>query len=369
METGTIELLMESSKASLNAKTTGGISMEIFESIYVPAEYKISIASLDVDMWNSIANNVSDLKMSFRFGVSVSTGGVEWSEYRNIQLTKLTLVNAGSQIRAIIEASDMSFLLQQTPQRVFSEKTITEIVTQIAQENDLKTDISVSSNAKFSLVQAGMSEKEFLQDVLSPRARGRTLPILFYMLNGDTLVFKERKRSSPALNYSWQGDNKKVYALNQVKSVMTLTKSNFGTRGVTFDPLKRQIKPYAFTIDANDASELKESQYSPGAVTSFEGHVAVIDSLVIDNLDMDAEKVVKERVNWNPPLGMFRTALPSPLIPSAKIGTTVQVDTGTAKKKKMFDTGEYLMYAVMHRIANEGDVSTTTFLERRGAKQ
>ena len=368
MQSGTAELNIKSADGAINSKTVGGMEADIKESLYAPAMYKINIASVDQDIWNKVVSNINDMKAAFRWGAIKDSGKIEWGETRNIQITKLKLINSGTFLSVNIEASDMSFYLQQTPQRVFKDKTITEMVTQIADENNLKSDIAITSNVKLGLVQAGMSDYEFISTVLAPRAR-LVLPVLCYIKNGDVLVFKERKKTSPAITYSWKGQTKDSVILTQVISVLTLNKSNFGTKGVTFDPLKRQICPYIFEVDANDSSVLQERQFSSATPpVSIGTSVAEIDSIVISNLENSPDRTIKERVSWDPSLGMFRVILPSELLPKAQIGTTVQVDTETAEGEKLFDTGVYLLYSVHHKIAPEGNVYTNAFLERRGTE-
>ena len=368
METSTAELNIKSADGEVNAQNTGGMLISVLESLYSPSVYIINIASVNRTVWNKVAANINEMTATFRWGRVRGSGKTDWSDTRNIQIKKLQLRNSSGFLTAKLEATDMSFMLRQIPQRVFKEKTISEMVKQIATENGLDSDVKVSNNVKTSLIQAGMSDYEFLSDVLTARARCH-VPILFYMKNGNVLVFKERNRASPTLTYAWQPKDKKTIPLNEVVSILTLDDSNFGTKGVTFDPLKRQTRPYSFEIDANDSSSLRESQFSganaPSTLGSFP---AVIDSIVVSNLEEAPDCTVKQRVSWNPSLGMQRVVLHSYMLPEAQIGTTVQLNTETEQGEKTFDTGVYLMYAVQHEINVGGAVYTNTFLERRGSE-
>ena len=372
MALDTVALELWLSTTSVSFRTTVGMAATIMETIYGQSVYKIIIENVNIEIWNDIAREFETLDITFRWGRSGEGGNITWCEKRNLQPRKLSFQVKANMLTILLLATDKSFLLHHhSPQRVFDKMAIPEILVDMASKATLRSEIDSSvSSVKYTLYQGGMSDYVFMNEVLLPRVGSKS--VLLFMDRGDRLVLKQRKKEKPVVKYSYsaKGDDESI-VLSWFKSVVIVNGSNFGTLGVAFDPLKQQGEPYLRSFLANDESEIQETEFAakntPSSI-AVSGSPGSIDNMVIEMLGANIDEELKSRVDWTPPLSMYRVVLPSYFLPQVEVANTVYLEAGLpGGGKQAFTTGNYLIYGVYHQIQPFGDVMTYVFGERRGS--
>lgn len=364
--TGAVTLVLL--KTMVGVKRVDAFTAEILETLYGESRYLIMFEDRDVDYWNSVAKDGGVSEAQLQITENLPDGNPVESKWKVLTIRGIRCRFIGGIVEVQIVATDSMFRLKnRTPQNVYKDKTVAEVVQQIAEEQALDSDIDEFASGKYTLYQCGMNDYDFIRNVVIPRV-GQD-PVLFYMEDGATLKFKTRKRLDAAMRFSLDAKgNATSVPLNAYTSVVTIGVSNFGVKAVAFDPLKSQTEPFLKEFLATDATYGKKDPFVKTAPTpiSIEGFPSRIQNVVIGVLGLEIDSELKSRVDWDPGIPMYRTAIHSYLLPAAKIGTSAYVDAKTVDGKASFATGDHLVYAVYHRLFPGGNITTTTFLERRG---
>jgi len=369
VEATTMELKLVGDTISL--QKTVGMDAEILETIYGQSAYKIKIADVDIATWNQVAREFETIDMSFRWGRVDGQGKITWSEWRYLQPRRFEFQIKGNMLDIFVLATDKMFLLKHhSPQRLFDEMSVKEVLEDIVSKAELRASIDSSlSSTKYTLYQATMSDYEFIQKVVLPRVGLKG--VLLFMDRGDRLVLKQRKKEDPVVKYSYsaEGDDESI-VLSWFKSTVVVNSSNFGTLAAAFDPLKQQGEPYLRTFLADDESEVREKAFAgkntPKPI-SISGSPGNVENVVVELLGANIDEELKSRVDWEPPLSMYRVALPSYFLPQVEVANTAYLEAGLpGGSQQAFTTGNYLIYAVYHRI-EPANVMTYVFGERRGS--
>ena len=363
-----LELSLADQKISLS--NVAMFTAEIFESIYGTSLYYMNFNTTDVDRWEKIANNGGVSKGKVRWGYATSTHPYTWSKWKDIKLQQLRIQMKGTTVGVSIRAVDATFELKKTaPRAVFKQKTVAEMVEKIAGDHKLTKDIDEVSPTKRDLCQCGMNDYEFIHDELIPLS-GKD-PVLFYVKDGHTLVFKLKKKGKPVLMFKYDKEQtEKDVGFHTFETIVTINASNFGVEAVAFDPLKKESAPFLKEFMANDDTYGPKgdplARISPEPL-SVNGQPAQIQSIAIKELGISIQEELENRVSWDPGIAMHKTLVPTHLVPQVEIGTIVRLEgVSVATGEELSCTGDHLVYAVYHRMFPGGDTGTTVFLERRG---
>lgn len=363
------------------------MSASILQTIYCKSLYKLTFIDTDASRWNKIAQS-PNIFGSVRVGaVTTENPEGDWSTWKNFRVVKLDTKISGTEISVDIVGHDIFFdLKRQTPQRAFFDKTISEIIEEIIKdytggEQKVESEI-VTTTGKYTLLQGWSSDYDFIMDELLPRARLASAEdiLLFYIRNEKEAT----KIVLSTLEEKSKGDPKLKFALNNedaggefdpldragtstFRSFTEVSDSNYGTDTVGFDPLKQIAAPYLMSAIVDDqtvdyvslgATELPQPLYS------YSGE---IQSLVMNNLDLDFEKELATRSSW-----WFtasnRMVVSTWLLHMAEVGEIASISAEAVNQQQLFCTGNFLIYGLLHQI-NKQTSRTFTFLERRGVVQ
>lgn len=340
---------------------------EFLESIY-GSRYSLGFADSDTAKWAKLASDWGKTALKFTWESAIG-GTTVGSPPKTVKIEHMTAQIKADIVDVNIVAVDMMASLQnRAPQKIYKDKTISEIVQEIADDNELESDVENLQGDKMTLYQCGMTDYDFVKDVLIPRS-GKE-PVLFYMEDGGRLIFKRRKKEKAMLNFKQTVQNSATdYPYFSVLSAFYINATNYGTKIIAFDPVKKQQSPYTKILQADDNADLPKDPFpsSKPSVISVDGNPARIQTAVIETLDL-TDELLKSRVNWKCSIPAHRTAVFTIPIPDAQIG-----DTATLEAKTCFDeigvgegAGGHLIYAVYHTISGPGDLGSIVFLERRG---
>lgn len=373
----TAELQLQAGDVTI--KRAAAITMDLIETIFGKSMYKIRFSDRDVDVWNKIAAQV-DITGSIRIGaVTDAIPDGLWSDWKEFRVTQLTLKSEGDVVHATIVAQDGMYSLQgRASQKVFTNKSIQEMVEEFASDHDLKSDV-ISTTDKYNVKQGLYTDYDFIRTELIPRSRSVDEDDLFLLYinqdkNGQKLVFttfKELAKKKPQLTFSYDPQEPSPYDPIQRAYLTTfiatswLSDDNFGKQGVSFDPLKSQGIPDLLTAEYND-NDVNYPSLRAETPERIGDSPAKIEPFVMEMLDLDLQKEVKTRLQWDN-FFSHRMAIPTQLLPLVKVGALAQVEAETGTGEKLFCSGTHLIYAVHHRVQPSGKTSTMTFLARRGA--
>jgi hypothetical protein len=348
-----------------------GLNAEIFESIYGSSVYRLFFSTNRVDVWNSIIRDQGKSQLAVKISGVPDSGESLVSELKTIRIKQFVCKIIGDVAEIELVGHDEMFYLQHSCRRAsYKQMTVKEIVTQIAKAAKLvnpKPEIGDFSTAKFTLYQCGMSDYDFIKDVLIPRASKD--PVLFYMKNGNTLVFKKResKKDKNSLEFAYRAEgNKNSIGLDSFTTTFSIDTSNFLIDGVTFDRGKSQILPY---FQEYTSDKLPKDPLVSGSVLLNPPVYGKITNFVTDISEKNIQEVLAMRTRPQFPFTMQRIAIPCYLLPQCEPGIVASIVTDKVDGKKLSFSGDYLVYAVYHRIfTGGGDQGTIVFLERRGVK-
>lgn len=375
MEVGLIRLTLPDG-TQVTSEEHGPATLEVLESIYQGCIYRVTFWAVNQPTkWNAaMASGVGGLGTLEWMGVTGTEQKV--STKRTFRMHEPFLHVRGNVCTIEISGTDqMVDLKRYRPQRAFKEKTIEEMLQQIAKDHKLKTILDIDVKTKFTLLQCGMSDYEFIQDVLLLRTGPD--PTVFYMRDGNTLVVQARRQKNAKalgeLFFSMKeptlySDTKKIYAPD-FKATLLIGSSNYGgTLTVGFDKTKESGEPYLKTYLANDSTHTFDP-FGAKKLTPFLSKPSEIQPILVEpELRLDNE--LKIRSSWDAPFTMYRMAIPCHFMPQSNIGGLAYFDGQVGDMStSLFCSGTYYVYAVHHTIAPRGQVATIVFLERRGYNQ
>lgn len=373
----TAELQLAAGDVSL--KRSVAMTMELLETIFGYSMYKIRFSDRDVDIWNEIAAQV-DITGSLRIGAvtDVIPEGV-WSEWKEFRVTRLVLRAEGDIVHATITAQDgMYGLKNRSSQKVFTDKTIQEMVEEYARDHKLEADV-ISTTDEYNLKQGLYTDYDFIRSELLQRSRTVSDDDLFlFFINqdksGQKLVlttFKELVKQKPQLSFTADPQEASPFDpllrayLTTYTATSALSSDNFGKKGVAYDPLKSQGIPDLLTAEYND-TDVDYPTLRAEKPDRIGDMPAKIEPFVLEMLNLDLSKEVGTRLQWDD-FFSHRMAIPTQLLPKAKIGAMAQVEAETGTGQPLFCSGTHLIYAMYHLVQPSGRTSSTTFLARRGA--
>jgi len=356
--------------------TTSGFSAELFESIYGVSLYRVHLRMKSVKDWNNLVKDggASDCRIQWMRAGDGGTSDV-LSEWRTSRLQNYT-VNAlhdAAMIRADF-VDGMFRMKNRRPRAMFKKKTVAAIAKAIIEANKLIPDVDEFSTTEYTLCQCGMSDYEFIKEVLIPRASAD--PVLFYAKAGGTISLKQRKKMPPAVEFNNTfgiASDTKV-PIDELKASLIVNSTNFGVLGVAFDPLKSQKQPFSQEFLASDASMEKDpfAPTAPKVLSLATTDAGEVKNVVIETLGLDIKTALQERVRPDFSMNMHRVAVTSYLLPKLELGATAKLVTETYERasggrsvEKVQGAGEYMVYGLYHTISAE-NMSTIVFLERRG---
>lgn len=361
------------SNAVQGQTTLGDLNFEVFECLYSASVYSIAAKTQHPEIWGSVYNSGGTAQGRIRVGreiQSTSDTPISWGEWSTVRLKRIWTQVEGAFVSVKITAVDeMLYLKNRVPRNMYKQKTVNDIITQILDEHKIEnSEVDKFSSTEYTLCQCGMTDFEFISEVLLPRASKK--PVHFYTRNGNVICIKERKYSSPVASFSYEetsvSDTK--VPLGPVITSMDVNTSNFGVLGVTFDTQKSQKEPFLVENLIADSVEdymdpLVKRQPVSLAINKFPG---AIKNFVVETLAADVVDELKTRVVPEFSQTMHRLAIFSYTLPLLKLGDIITVSPGTLEAFKLAGGGTYMVYALYHYMFYDR-TGTIVFAERRGS--
>jgi len=363
------------------------LSLKILQTVYCKSLYKLTFIDTDVTRWNLIAQS-PDIFGSVRMGaVTTEQPTGDWSTWKNFRVTKLDTRISGTQIAVTITGHDIFFdMKNQAPQRSFADKKISEMIEEIVDtytggSQKLEAEI-VATTGSYNLLQGWATDYDFIMEELLPRARLSSAEdiLLFYVKNEKEATkivlttLEEKSKGDPKLKFApnnkdagGEFDPLNRAGVSTFRAFTEVSKSNYGTDTVGFDPLKELPEPYLVNAIVDDQTTDYVSLGATVLPQPLYSFSAEIQGLVMNNLDLDFETELATRSSW-----WFtasnRLVATSWLLHKAEIGEIASITAEAVGEQPLFCTGNFLIYGLMHEI-NKQYSRTYTFLERRGVVQ
>jgi hypothetical protein len=356
--------------------TTAGFSAELFESIYGVSLYRVHLRMKSIKDWNTLMKDggASDCMIQW---MRVNDGGasVVLSDWRTCRLRNYTASAHEDAVAIQADFVDGMFrMMNRCPRAMFKKKSVADIAKEIIKGNKLEADVDEFSTTQYTLCQCGMSDYEFIREVLIPRASAD--PVLFYTKAGNTISLKQRKKKPAAIefNNAFTAASDEKVPIGEFKTSLVVNNTNFGILGVAFDPLKTQKRPFSQEFLASDFT-IEKDPFAPAApkvLSLATTDAGKVKNIIIETLGLDIKTALEERVRPDFAMNMHRVAVVSYLLPKLELGATAKLVTetyqrssGAGSEEKAQGAGEYMVYALYHTISAE-DMTTVAFLERRG---
>ena len=344
-------------------------SLTYFESVYGCAAWSMALTAPRWEDWDKIIQDSAKTVCQLRWGY-LADNQPHWGAWRKV------LVNAGrfdysmNTLKVNVQSTDMGIRLREKCyERVFKEKTISDMVKKIATDAGLTPDVE-STEGKYTLYSCTYDDGAFLKHELLPRAVSSSGRNDFYMYvkNGDTLVFRppELGRGNYTFRLAPTAGNEGTTPISalrvEYRRLYLPLDGSMSTLVRGFDPLKKV--PVFWTANDNTvtykplASNKPDAPNKPSSVVYLpEPHGPDFENKHVEN---------RAKSSWSRELhGTFRVALRVLPIPDAEVGSTVDLEVENYQGKNHFLGGNYFVYAIRHLIRANGTYYTVLYLERR----
>jgi len=306
-----------------------------------------------------------NFRLKVRFGRTYK-GDVVWSDWKVLLIARYKLRYIRSNVNVLLSGFDAGYTLNmQASGKVFSDKLISEMVSEIAGTHELETRIESTSD-KFSVHQGTMWDGNFIVDYCLSRAynaSGRS-DYLFYVENGDTLVFEppDLQKSAARDIHMYLGEVNieagEIRVLDVIgdRAVMASTLS-LSNKVLGWDPDKKTL----ISVIADDSTSTvpKLSDTPPGVPAS---PCRVIPTVApFDVVSPNTAQVSNLAQNiWSRNSSKYFTVplTLNPGDPSIRVGDVINLDVSDPDGNPHFTTGKYLV----HQLDNVRDEETHDYL-------
>lgn len=305
-------------------------------------------------IWEKIPQDPEmDIKLRLHLDGDSSSKTSPWLTFR---CSELKLAYDANLLYIDLQGLDKAYPLKETAREVaYKDKLISEIVSDIAGKHKLKTDIE-ETVGKYHLLQAGMKDIDFIENVLLPKARsGQRSEFYFGVKNGDTLVFKSNKPEDSGLKFVYGVSGTASSSQVIQKLVVSYERFNLvnldclSTKVVGYDIFKKKM--IDFTVDDSKADMQKYASNQPKAPEDPSSIFISTGPHPKDYDKMDIEGAARSVWGRNCQY-LFRMTLSPMPNPEIEVGKTVDLDIRNSKGEPHFTTGKWLIDRVDHVIAD-----------------
>ena len=340
------------------------------ESVYSTGVYSMKLRTYDMNRWDRLINAEAREEGTLRWGGAAPANEL-WSDIRKVRCNEAEFYMDNHGVLTVEAAGTCAGFqrLWSCRQLAFKDKTVSQIVTKIAELNDLTPSVA-GTKYKTHAYQCGLSDWTFIKDHLRPQAVAgddRT-DFYFYVDKGDTLVFKppdlkKAPRHKFVLSYNPQGNSEVLsfrvsYREHDQKIVGSRHSVCYG-----FHPIEKQVI-------IGDANEFSNFNY-PVLADAFPD-VPPLPTKVYSTVLPEGEDFVDDTVrdyanaNWGKyARGMYRIELTTMPIFDINLADVIDLEVRDFAGKTHFLSGKYLVHKVK-QVMSASRWNTIVGLERRG---
>lgn len=216
------------------------------------------------------------LNYNLQFSYQDSTGNIlSQSAMKTVMVGKVSVTYTPYDATITTEGFDSGYtLFENCSQKYFYNMPVSQMVSELADSNNLNTDITQTSD-KFTIPQGDLSDASFIRQVCLPRAyiNGK-FDYFFYIENGDTVVFKpidygnkysKQINFSANLNNAANSDNISIAQLQSLTLNFDRAKTVFrGAGNVNYRSYDTKTKNlYNFATNDNSVNYNKLAPKNP----------------------------------------------------------------------------------------------------------
>ncbi len=351
-----------------------------FESVYGAASYNIQAVDEGWDKWNKILTDDRESPASLRFGWGID-GESAFSERKSVLINSADLhMESFGKLSVDINGTCRGFHLlerQHRDQLAFRNMRISDMVVEIANRNDLESDIT-PTKGRFTFYQCALSDFDFVRKILLEQAVSQEgfADYHFYIRDGSTLVFKIPNIGEKAdIVFEWfLGNSGDLPAEVQDFTVIYRRKfmansASLKTEVRGYDP--KEKKKAFFTADSESVPyrKLVRGAHLPPSQIS---NVKIVAAPPPEDMRQDYFSDYGKALWMKNARSLFRAVLETSPQPHAKVGTILDIviksPFSRVAVKDHFASGRYFVYALENKQTDT--LGTTTFyLERRSFNQ
>lgn len=339
-----------------------------FESVYGCASYRLLANAPSWGRWDKVITDGGKTPAKLRFGWSTPLER-KWSDWKEVLVNHGNFQYRRPTLDVGLNGTCAGFKVSETfKEKAYRDKTVSDIVEEIAERNGLKADVETTKGKK-TYYQCRLPDGRFIKKVLLPKSissSGRT-DFYFWIKDGKTLVFRPPDLSKIAyrfrlsLNAFLPNPQDVDFLSVRFRRAFLADDHSLKTLARGYDPIKKEIVQWEADENTVDYEKLAPKSLQPPDDPS---RVVLLNEPHGPKFKRkDVEDVAKSE--WSKNLhGLFRVTLRvGPLVKAAP-ATVVFLDVRDAKDQPHFLGGKYFVYAIAHKIAR-GRYDTILYLERR----
>jgi len=325
-----------------------------YQSIRGMAQYWISASDVSWSYFDALYE--ADAELQMRIGIS-RDNDTQWSPVQKLHVGNVRAAYQGNGISVLISGMDAGEkLFRNCSRKVWSEKKVSEIVEELAEEAGLDTQVEATKD-KFDLAQGIQPDGQYIQKTLLPLAYNESRQdYLCYMKDGSTLVFEPPDVSSVQATLKFPGASDDYTPLEPpsiyYRPINMPLNGAWSIEQRAVDPWEKTAR--FFVADDSSvnlqkyASKVPEAPDKPSRIM----HSVYSEKKVLENVTK-AMWGSRARELWI-------VDAKTELSPKLEIGRAIRFEMTKPDGESHFSSGKYMLAGLLHWV----DVGTQTSLSR-----
>jgi len=337
------------------------------ESFYTPAVFQLRFVFIVQDKLKDIIKALDTTPtIQLQWGVGSSDQEVVWSEWRYITVLNFYAILHPDHNVVIVRGTDqLRLMAKKCSALMINNATVPAVLDRLKKIYNFASVQTDAQSDVFTARQCQMTDKEFVETVLIPKARERLVnqghysDFLFYVQNGSKLVVRTRKSEGPVYRISNQENDSDTYATSIITSVV-LGDDSYATKGRGLD-LASADHPFRFREFKSDELGLLYDAF-PGTQTALDVGPDRIEGLPVWDFGANTvpETQIKGHMSRPKLFTRYRVSIPLPMLPGFALGDVIELQYDDTPFN-----GKYLLYQLFTQLSPSGGFTgTVVYVER-----
>lgn len=237
-------------------------------------------------------------------------------------------------------------LFERCSQKVWKDKKVSDIVTELAGESGLSTQVE-STKDEFNLTQALMPDGHYIEKVLLPIAyTASRQDFLFYIKEGNTVVFEPPDVSSSQATLQYPGADGDYGPIEppivHFRPIRLPPNGAWSTECRAVNPFKKEGKFFKADDGTANLKKLASQTPSPPDEAARLCHTIYSDEQILENVT----KALWSRRSRE----LWIVDTKTILSPAIEVGKAIKLEMTSDNGESHFASGKYLVAGMLHWI-------------------